>query len=369
MTQPGDPEFRALHEAFAAQAARAGIPPLDAGTLPAIRRRVSRRRALGVVLAAVVLALAVAVPVAGLSGRPVRAVPAELNVPKPPDGWRWESFRGVMAAVPASWGYDFAPGPDWCAREKFPAAPYVDLTHGDAPTLAIGCIEAPSFQEQTHLSFTLADAAPPWGPGMSGWEQKSRTVGDVRVTVVAAAADQQLAERILATARTLTPDQHGCPMSIPDAPAVPLASLDQQPLAVCQYGDDGLLTVSAALPDAAAAWSAMLGAPAGGGPDSPASGCDPSSDTKSALVLLAGAERTPIRMVVGHCRGNGLADAGGLRAITAPLCHAVLQPPVVLWSGTGPSAELCVGVAVETPTPGAPATQTGPPESGPSPSR
>ena len=359
MTKPSVPDEEGLRGAFTAQAARATVPTLDAHTLPGIRRRVTRRRiAWGAGAAAVIVAIAVAIPLVGLPGQhgipAVPAVPAAPAVPKPPDGWRWESFRDVMVAVPDSWVYNYAPGRDWCAGDSFPGKPYVDLAHGDGATLDIGCFQAPSFIQQTHLSFTPTSSDPPWDPGISGWKQTSHTLGDVRITVVASTTDGDLVQKILETARTMTPDQHGCPATMPNAAPVPLAGVSGQPLAVCQYGDDGTLRASASLPDATAAWAAMLAAPGGGGPDSPATQCDPSSDTQSAFVLLAGAERTPIRMVVGHCRGNGLADAGadgGLRAITAPMCQAVLRPPVVLWSGSGATGEMCVGMPVETDTP------------------
>lgn len=160
------------------------------------------------------------------------------------DGWRWESMLDVSVQVPDDWGYGFAPAEDWCAADghQRPEHPFVQRNPLSQATRSILCTEPmPDSLRQTHLTWRHAQPADADGTvaldPAGQWVQVNRVVGAAFLTVEVPATDVELAQRILAMARTNEVDPRGCPTSSPDqAPTAGISALTTtSDLTVCQY--------------------------------------------------------------------------------------------------------------------------------------
>jgi hypothetical protein len=214
------------------------------------RARTRRRARIGAVAAAV--ALCIAVPTAVVAargtddGRPSPAHVANDGAPDwgVPDGMRVESWRGVTALVPDSWGWGGLQS--WCANDgKLEAR--VERPGGVEP--AIGCPTSTyglSFQQLPPAQDR--DPVFDWPVVLQtgqGWPPHAYVgahgVGDVLVQVTAPTEQEALA--VLATVRRIGPDgdPYGCTSSRGEAPplAVPAGAMR-----ICRYDGKGLLEQS-----------------------------------------------------------------------------------------------------------------------------
>ncbi len=371
-------EERAFSEGLRVQAESESFPPLDPAAFRGARARTHRWPVLAaaasvVVIAAAMLPSLLLGPLGGTTGSApgtatgdqagmraepaggpaAESAPASEAVPSPAAGTRWESFRDVMVQVPQEWGYAVDPDATWCAvPDAVPDAPYVDTGRGlgQVAVPAVDCLgPLPAGRQKMHLGFSLVGRPGP-SEVAEGWRRYERTLGGVRLWVVAPATRAGLAEKILASARQapLGIDHNACPVVRADAPASPLAGVVSKSVSVCLYdnSDHGLVASTTLTGSQAnAAWEAILAAPAGGGPNGTRAECGVDDAGPVTIVLGFGGGSRAVLTFAG-CTGNGLSDSGvdkGLRRVTADLCRAVIVPPVAVFSGVGPAAAICLG--------------------------
>ncbi|KPM51843.1 hypothetical protein ACG83_32630 [Frankia sp. R43] len=295
-------------------------------------------------------------------------------------GWRSESFRDMVVEVPVSWEPAPAPGSDWCAavegrREAFPVTPYVDSGGPYRAVMTIGCPgggEGPDLHGggvpreywSPHVWFAATPAAggieevPDGRVSADGWTRLVRTVGSAKVFVLTDGAHLDDAERIIASARRVTVDDHGCAASSPIQaggfvrPGAPfdVARLDVvDTVAVCHYdlgspvGSPGLLA-SRELggAEAAALLAAIRAAPVGGGPDTPGT-CvtDMWGDTAIVLRLTAGGSAREAYVYFDWCFGNGIDDGTTLRALTTGNCAPLWSGRITQSAGSAAPFQVC----------------------------
>jgi len=353
-----DPVVALLERTLTARAASASAP-LDLAFRARARRR--RRAALqwtvtGAAAVGVAAAIAVPMALAGGAADPVAAVdiaePSEAPAPpvysglspvEPADeGWRWETYRGVELQVPADWHTGGTHQPCGWAYEDGTSVPYVSRPGG--VIAAVGCGPQPVERWVPYVEFGG------FKPGLeeleAGWVRQTIQVGEVDVTVQADDAD--LLQRIVASARPVAEvDAVGC--SVVHSTT---ESLDARPTtgaldpaqagpdaAVCQYALDestgaNELTGSSRLSadEVREFVDAVVAAPVGGGPDSPA-GCVPDRRRGDVALVIRLPTTDGLREVVvwyaAGC-GNGADDGVTLRALTAdllqPLFGGAVQP-------------------------------------------
>lgn len=292
--------------------------------------------------------------------------PAALSgLPAPMDGFQWVSSRDVAVQVPAEWNYATAPGGDWCggAKNRFPSVPYYSSFTGSLARMAIGCPGLlPREQDVMHLALSS-----PYGDPVDhqAWH-RTRDMGNVLVTVAVPsglAADEALADKILATARTFIRDHVGCaPRSPIDLWAwtrpsekfdvTDVGQIDS--LSLCQYQKSPesaadtvpgprLIASQRLTGDAARAMlSAIQQSPVGGGPNLPDSCLAEYHDTSAIVVRLATAQGVrELYATVGNCRNNGIDDGTNLRAVTPGWCSPLFTKPLLWSSMSGAVASLC----------------------------
>ncbi|MEX5637286.1 hypothetical protein [Parafrankia sp. FMc2] len=351
--------------------------------------RYGRRRALrGMVWAATALVIggpALACGPAGgevTGGRgPEVAAPGERGASEVSEsGWRSESFRDVVMEVPASWEPAPAPGGDWCAAVEgrpraFPDRPYVDSRGPYRAEMMIGCPgggEEPDLHGggvpreywSPHVRFAATPAAggveevPDGRVSAHGWTRLVRTVGAAKVFVLTDEAHLGEAGRIIASARQVEVDPHGCAARSPiqaggfARPPAPfdVARLDAvDAIAVCHYdlhspvGSPGLLA-SRKLGGAAATalLAAIRAAPVGGGPDTPDTCAkDMWGDTGIVLRLAAGGSVHEAYVYYDWCFGNGIDDGTALRALTTDTCAPLWSGRIRQSGGSSAPFEVC----------------------------
>ncbi|MFF5987142.1 hypothetical protein [Prauserella flavalba] len=324
----------------------AGEAPAAEGLAERVLARTSTRRTrrgfaavAAVVLAVVVLSLGAVLLAQDRGGDPV-------SEPVLPQGWRWESYRGVAIGVPSTWGYG-VPGPSWCSRppegEREPLRP--GAVGRPAAVPAVGCpSEYPPLGEREQW-LTFADSGE---VGIrefdGGWVEETRELDGVFVTLFS--ADVDLRSTVLGTLRPGNEEiALGCGPMHPAAEGrtyrpeagAPLAPEDVRSVSVCRYArsdavPDGppLLAARFASGDEALRLaSAVLTAPEGAGPDDPAN-CAPEYDYGPELILLhLRAEDRSQEVVVRYagCEGNGTDDGTIRRALTGDLMRALEPPP------------------------------------------
>ena len=347
--------FRAAFE----RVAEAGLPePLDS---PAIRRK-SRTRSTGLIAgaaAAVLLLIGGAVGAVQLSRDAASTAndPADQTetsaIEAPAPGWRFEYYRDVRLQVPNSWGYDREPGSDWCADVPggmVPERPYVARSGPSKLVFDILCRPGRTPVNTWVDHVTLSN-----GQGQS----TVRRVGPFRVirepvghvTIKIVSTHRRLADRILASAEIVEPDDPSCDPSSEiqaggfqrPSPAFDITALDDvDAMLVCQYTlrtppDAPALIAQYELVEAAAEAElrALQAAPIGGGPDRPET-CGPSEYGDSAIVLhlVDGDASDQMYVYYSSCRGNGFDDGTAIRALTREACPPLIQPPISLYSGS-----------------------------------
>ncbi len=243
--------------------------PTATGLAAAARSRARRGRRAKASGVAALAALCIGVPTAvvAIGGsdderpRPSKVADGNTGGPGVPDGMRVESWHGVTALVPESWGYGSLQ--DWCASGGEPE-PRVERPGGIS--LLIQCATSTyglSFQElppgqdrDQEFDWPVAlQTSEGWPPdayvGAHG-------IGDVLVQVTA--PSEQQAREILATVRAIGPegDVNGCPVDAGSDPVVP-----GHVMAVCRYDEAGALEQSERLDadEAASAEEAIGSAP------------------------------------------------------------------------------------------------------------
>lgn len=299
------------------------------------------------------------VPPTAPSLKPSQAPPSTVlsGLPAPMDGFQWVSSRDVAVQVPAEWDYATAPGGD-C-----PSVPYYSSFTGSLARMAIGC-PGPLPREQDVMHLALSS---PYGDPVDhqAWH-RTRDMGNVLVTVAVPsglAADEALADKILATARTFIRDHVGCAPRSPidlwawtrpsekfDVTAV--GQIDS--LSLCQYQKSPesaadsvpgprLIASQRLTGDAARAMlSAIQQSPVGGGPNLPDSCLAEYHDTSAIVVRLATAQGVrELYATVGNCRNNGIDDGTNLRAVTPGWCSPLFTKPLLWSSMSGAVASLC----------------------------
>ena len=360
----------------------------ELGPLPH-RRRPSGLRWLGVA-AAVAVALGagtIVVQQVGTGARPANTsaastapnnpastspsdAPVISGLPGPPAGFQWVSSRDVAIQVPVQWAFGRAPTSDWCAATgSTPGAtrpPYYDSYTGMRAVLAIGCPgPLPQDRDVLHLQLDAAMAGDGFGE-LPAW-YRTRQVGNVRVAVAVpsgSAEDEALAQTILGSARTFTTDQAGCTPNSPierwawarptsvfdvtDVTAVTAVSLCQSEKSETEVEDGRTgprLVASRLLAGEAAQQllTAVQQAPAGSGPNDPAS-CLESHHSASAFVLRLHAAGTTRDLFahVGNCRNNAVDDGTTPRAVTKAWCAVLREPPLAIDSMSGVVGDVCL---------------------------
>jgi hypothetical protein len=279
-----------------------------------------------------------------------------------PEGWRLTSYRDVVVAVPEEWGYDYAPGSDWCADtggDRVPDGPYVDVSGSYDVVLSIGCFrERPARYDVTHLEFSDPETQEEGAePERAGWSSLSRRVGAAVVTVWFDPAHEAVARQVLDSAQVADVDPNGCPATSPiqaghfARPQDPFRVEDVtavDTISVCQYALTGTdvpgLLASRQLTGAAAddVLTAIQEAPLGGGPDQPQQ-CSGAvyGDTALVLRLASGDVVREVYVYMESCRGNGFDDGTTRRELTAEACRPLWQLPVRLISGHSQSFARC----------------------------
>ncbi len=315
----------------------------------------ARRRRWPALLA--VAALVVVVVGAGLAVRATRhdhAAPTDL-----PAGWRWESHRDVMVAVPGTWGYAAAPDDQWCVggARHAPAQGYVDTSRPTDGSTDVKCTSdiPPASAFAVHLSFL--DRTRP-APVPAGWQNLSRIVAGQRLTVVTDPAHVALARRILATVRVVDTDQNGCDTTSRiqqqgrvRPPAFDITRLDGvETIAVCQYDlevtDQPGLNASRMLTgrDARDELAALQAAPLGGGPDRPNSCLHSMWDDAGLVLRFTSTDGTTHDMYAYYdgCFANGIDDGTHVRELTTDDCRPLWSDRVRDLGGIPAAFTRCV---------------------------
>lgn len=315
------------------------------------RRLRLRRRA----LTAASTAAALVVPAAwvlSLSGSaPTTTDPDAGRVPVAPSvdtrDWRWESWGGVQFQVPRSWGHGDLT--QWCMR-RGPDGPAVDRpeivsTHGlcslrddGRPTYTGGLLLR---RESAGVRLSRADVAPYATTRIYTVAGVTLTVIDIDPVVGSAVIDsvEEVGRRDFNGCRPRRERERPSAVRAPAAPG-PLEGVGRVgSVSVCRYGLSGwprpTLISSRRLVGIPArqAVNALTAAPAQDGPAS-VSGCGRTAREFAVLELWPAATSSagPTSVVVRYdgCRGHGVDDGRGLRALTAGVLDPILVPP---WSG------------------------------------
>jgi hypothetical protein len=244
--------------------------PAAVGLAAAARSRARSRRRARVAGVAALVALCIGVPTAVVAvrgsddSRPGPAHSANDGAPDHgvPAGMRVESWRGVTALVPDSWGYGSLE--DWCAdggqlepRVERPGGVSLDIKCATS-TYGLSFQELPPGQDRDQVfdwPVTLQRS--------KGWPPDAYVgahgIGDVLVQVVAPTAEQ--AQAILGTVHPIEgADLNGCPVDTQTTLVLHVGSMS-----VCRYDDLARLEQSELLTgsDVDAAEAALDAAPDG----------------------------------------------------------------------------------------------------------
>jgi hypothetical protein len=311
--------------------------PAAVGLAHAARSRAHSRRRARVAGVAALVALCIGVPTAVVAvrgsdnsrpgpshvandGAPDRGVPA---------GMRTESWHGVTALVPDSWGYGSLE--DWCVsgpqlepRVERPGGISLDIKCPSS-TYGLSFQELPPGQDREQVfDWPVAlQTSKGWPPdayvGAHG-------IGDIMVEVVAPTAEQ--AQAILGTVHAIGPqgDLNGCTSSRGEAPP---QDVPDGGMRLCRYDDRGLLEQSELLSgdDVARASAALEAAPEI--PDGEA--CPRDVTTVVPVVRLHTADIHANVDLGGDCPTvHGL---GPDRELTSDVLYWALSPG---WSGSVP---------------------------------
>lgn len=341
---------------------------------PVRRESHARRIGLIAVAASLLLVLGTAVGVALWPRNSADRGPVE-DTAGPAAGWRYESYRDVQIEVPVSWGYERGPRSDWCGGrdDRHPTEPYSDVFNRFDGVEAVGCMEeapdpdlhgdgVPKRYWAPHVKFLdpeLSAAVPDGTTAAGGWTRIVKTVGSTRVWVLADAEHLDEAGRIVESARVVTVDHSGCPVTSPIQakawvrPSEPfdVAAVDKvDSIAVCQYAmaegtaKPGLLA-SRLLEGAAAddLLDAIKAAPVGGGPNAPEN-ClhEPSPNPAEVLRLTWAGSTGEIYVYNRSCVNNGFDDGTHRRELTRDACPLLWDGRVTYTSASSGPHQRCV---------------------------
>lgn len=291
----------------------------------------------------------------GVAGAPVAdRAGGGAALPDPGAGWRYESFLDVVVPVPMGWGYDLAPGSDWCAdtgHRAAPAAPFVDLNPRTRAVRAIACPTdvPPADRRQAHLTHRLAVAGDaPTTDADDRWLTRTAVVGSAYLTVVVPAGSDALAARILDGARVVDADHHGCGVAAPGSrPTGAAAGLPDaaEALVLCQYAavdrPGPHLVASAALGrgDATRVLDAVRARPVVDPADAVEPDCAAAPTASSDLLVLrfgSGAQAREVHLAYNGCRPFVLDDGVVTRSPDAATAGVLLaRRPLAVWSSWG----------------------------------
>jgi hypothetical protein len=298
-------------------------------------------------------------------------------LPPAPTGLQWVSWHDVAVQVPAAWDNGYEPQSDWCVGgEPEPGepapSPYYTFDPGSGGVLDIMCVEAPGSRPEEfgpapeslwapHVVLEPSDGGPDRALTDDGWTMSSRTIGDVRVRVLARDSGDVDAGAILDSARQFSVDDHGCEPTSPVQAAefarpspfdvATVTSADS--ISICQYSRAGgpdapALTGSRRIDGDAAdrLLSGLQHAPAGTGPDRP-SNCvdDYYGDTAIAIRIHHDSTTDDVYAYYDWCFGNGTDDGTQHRQLTARTCAPLFAAPVRLLSFSSFLRSICDPVA------------------------
>ncbi len=276
--------------------------------------------------------------------------------PALPDGWRWESYRGVEVGVPPDWGWgsgDQRLG-QWCINPTRPKP----IVGRPGTSTAVACVRgkegkpAPeTLIKNTGWIVAFEDAALPDGSVnriVEGGDRQVVTYGKVSVVVQVPAS---LRTRIIATIHLVKVDHQGCPASDPvslqparhPVPATDVALLrGVTSISVCKYAipathdslaKTGLL--SSLRYDgklAARVVRQIVAAPTGGGPDTPKACTERLGSEIMVLRVSSSTGGSQIRVRYSACDHHGFDDGVNVRALTRDPMQALINGPNALWS-------------------------------------
>ena len=292
-------------------------------------------------------------PLAGMERVTAELVRADRQPVLPPD-WRWESYGGVQAGVPAGWGWaDRGLRLDaWCVNPHGERPPVVARPGGPIP--AIHCGDDGTRISDTGWVVGLDHMRSPADDLERDGDRMTVRLAGVEVVVQAPVA---LREQIAATIHRVDVDAFGCPARHPIStqpnlrPARPVdvtALRDVTAVSVCKYE---LLAVSyAAQPepwlvsgrrldgnDAERAIRQIAQAPIGAGPDN-SQDCAPEvayGDDAIVLHVRSAAGSTEIILRYSGCVGNGFDDGIEVRRLTAAAVAPFITGPNTVYSLSG----------------------------------
>ena len=294
------------------------------------------------------------------AGPDADAVGGAEPLPAAKDGYRWVSWRNVAVQVPEAWAYGYEMGDQWCVGdEQAPPQPFVAYDQTNAASTAVGCPgnqsdaprtfgPAPERLWTTHLTFQAPGQDAGHTATYDGWTLASKVIDGVEVRLLTDKPAET--QGIIASARTFSVDQNGCPASsgiqakgFPSpTPAYDVRKIESvDSISVCQYQkadmrpDIPSLMASRMITGSAATdlLHGLQSAPDTGGPDRPSSCMSGmSGDDAIELVLRSGTGEHSVYLYYSWCFGNGTDDGVTLRQLTAETCAPVFDPPVVAWS-------------------------------------
>jgi len=259
-----------------------------------------------------------------------------------PRGWRWESYRNVQVAVPATWGDGASTSQlssQWCIDKSRSTA--VPIVGRPGLSTAVGCFASPGGGDPGTLiknagifvGFDIPLHAPSDGIRHDG-DRTTVTLDGVSVLIQAPAA---LRGEIAHTVSTFTTDSHGCPAThriSADPEGSPSPAIDVTTLtgvtavSACKYAlsskylpDQGGLISSIRLNGhpAAASVASIAQTHIGGGPDAPKTCVVDRSYGDEAIVLLVQSDQgaTEIYLRYDGCDHHGFYDGTTVRTLTA----------------------------------------------------
>lgn len=281
--------------------------------------------------------------------------PAGNVSPPLPDGWRWESYRGVEVGVPSDWGWGSGAQRlgQWCINQKDPK-PIVGRSGSYVSTL-VGCPTAKPGEPDPQTLIRNTGWVVAFGEATTkiphGGDRQVITYGRVSVVVQ---APESLRTRIIATIHLEKVDHQGCPAADPVSlhPAQrPKAPVDAARLravtavSVCRYElvtEDrpqgrGLLESSLRYvgKPAARIIAGIAAAPEGGGPNSPKTCIASYGDEIIVLRVRSSIGKSQIYVRYSACVHNGFDDGTTVRTLTRAPMQALIMGPNALGSWDG----------------------------------
>jgi hypothetical protein len=286
--------------------------------------------------------------------------PAGTVSPTLPDGWRWESYRGVEVGVPSDWGWGSGGQRlgQWCINEKHPKP----IVGRPGFSTLVGCLsDTAGPHPETLIANTgwIVDLEPADRRVGRGGDRRVVTLGDVTIVVQTPAS---LRSQIIATIHLVKVDHQGCPAADPvsaDRARRPDRATDVAKLrgvtavSVCRYeftskNDPGKLSrlLESSLrydgEPAARIIRQIAAAPAGGGPNDPTQCTQKYGDEIIVLRVASSSGESEIYVRYAGCDYNGFDDGSTVRTLTRAPMQALIKGPNALssWGGfLGPILE------------------------------